>query len=164
MTGILIFAAIIGGGIILFFYASLKNPEIISAEIEKEIINKATAYGIEPAIVMAIVKVESNFDPRACNPTDPSYGLMQITPALAYDYKLISDYKNLTNYRIELIYDIKNNLDVGCWFLSRLLKKYPFDQAIQSYNVGERGYYLGRRNPVYLEKVKKEYEYYKQRY
>lgn len=161
MTGILIFAVIIGGGFLLFFYASLKKPKIISSEIEDAIQNKATAYGIEPAIVKAIVKVESNFDPRARNPADPSYGLMQITPALAYDYKLITDYKNLTNYQIELIYDIHNNLDVGCWFLSRLLGKYSFDQAIQSYNVGERGYYLGRRNPDYLKKVKAAYEYYK---
>jgi len=161
MTGILIFAAIIGGGLLLFFYASCKKPEIVSAEIEDAILNKATAYGIEPAIVKAIVKVESNFDPRARNPADPSYGLMQITPALAYDYKLITDYKNPTSYQIELIYDIHNNLDVGCWFLSRLLGKYSFDQAIQSYNVGERGYYLGRRNPDYLKKVKAAYEHFK---
>jgi len=152
-----IFLLIMLAGILLYGCISLKPKP---GEINDAILNKAVAYGIEPAIVKAVVKVESNFNPKALNPFDPSYGLMQITPGLAYDYGLISSSNNLTAYQIELIYDIKNNLDVGCWFLARLLRKYPFDQAIQSYNVGEYGYSLGRRNPDYLEKIERYYNEY----
>ena len=159
MIGILIIAALLTAGFLLYTKVKAQN---IPVYIENAIQAKAMEYKIDPALVKAIIKVESNFNPNNKNPADPSYGLMQITPGLAYDYGVIdSSSKNVSSYNEKLLLDIYTNLDVGCKFLSKLLDKYPLDQAIQSYNVGERGYYLGRRNSIYLEKVKKEYEYYK---
>lgn len=159
MIGILILAALLTAGFLLYTKVKAQN---IPLYIENAIQTKAIEYKIDPALVKAIIKVESNFNPNNKNPADPSYGLMQITPGLAYDYGVIdSSSKNVSSYNEKLLLDIYTNLDVGCHFLSKLIDEYPLDQAIQSYNVGERGYYLGRRNPIYLEKVKKEYEYYK---
>lgn len=129
-------------------------------DVQAKIAHWANEWGLEPALVKAIAKVESDFDPGAKNPLDPSYGLLQVSPALAYDYGLISDYINPSWLEIEMILNIDNNLNIGCWFLSRLMNKYEFDQAVQSYNVGERGYFLGRRNPDYLSKVRQYYESY----
>ncbi|MBA7497076.1 hypothetical protein ES702_07685 [subsurface metagenome] len=131
-----------------------------SIDVQERIAYYASQWRLETALVKAVAKVESNFKVRAKNPADPSYGLMQITPALAYDYGLISNYKDPSWLEIEMIYDINNNLSVACWFMSRLHSKYGFDQAVQSYNVGERGYKIGYRNSDYLEKVRRAYEKY----
>lgn len=129
-------------------------------DIQAKIAYYADQWGLDPALVKAVAKVESNFNPSAKNPSDPSYGLMQITPALAYDYGLIRDYVNPSELEIEMIYDIDNNLSIACWFMQRLHSKYGFDQAVQSYNVGEAGYKRGTRNYDYLNKIKRYYNEY----
>ena len=159
MIGIIIIAAILTT---CFFVYTSSRKSIVPEYIENAIQTKSTEYELDPALIKAIIKVESNFNPRAKNPADPSYGLMQITPGLAFDYGLItSNSKNVSSYNENLMLDVNSNLNVGCRFMKKLLKKYPLDQAIQSYNVGERGYFIGKRNPEYLLKVKKEYEHYK---
>jgi len=129
-------------------------------DVQAKIAHWANEWRLDPALVKAVARVESNFNPMAKNPSDPSYGLMQITPALAYDYGLITDPDYQSGLEVEMIYNVDNNLSIGCWFLSRLMNKYEFDRAVQSYNVGERGYFLGRRNPDYLNKVRRYYEEY----
>lgn len=131
-----------------------------SSELERFIESKAFQWGLDPALVKAIAKVESNWDPNAKNPHDPSYGLMQITPALAFDFGLISDWRNPSSYEIQKIMDVNNNLDVACWFLDHLTSTHPFDAAVQMYNVGEAGYQRGTRNTAYLNKVRSYYEKY----
>lgn len=133
------------------------GPVIGEFDILARIESKAQSWGLQPAIAKAIAKVESNLNPWAKNPADPSYGLMQITPMLAQDYGLVKDYKNPTQAEINKLYDINKNLDVGCPHLKKLLSKYSFNEAVQMYNLGERGYLLGRRNSTYLERVKVAY-------
>lgn len=129
--------------------------------VQERIIYHAKKWGLEVALVKAVAKVESNFNPIAKNPSDPSYGLMQITPILAHDYGLIRDHKNPSRLEIKKIYNIDNNLSIACDFMSRLHSKYSFDEAVQMYNVGESGYkFNGARNSSYLEKVRYHYGIY----
>jgi len=132
----------------------------LTPELERLMASKADQYGVDRALVKAIAKVESNFDPRAKNPADPSYGLMQITPILAQDYKLVKDYRNPSLAEIERLYDLDNNLYVGCSQLAHLTRIRPFDTAVQMYNVGQTGYMNGVRNYDYLNKVRSYYEKY----
>jgi len=133
----------------------------LTPELEGFIIYKANQWGLEPALVKAIARVESNFNPSARNPADPSYGLMQITPGLAFDYGLISDWKDPSPSEISQIYNLNNNLDVACWYLAHLMSIRNFDVAIQMYNVGQAGYRNGMRNYDYLNKVRSHYETYR---
>lgn len=144
------------------FYAYASVSQIGRVENIQELIKfKARKFGLDVALVRAIIKIESNFEARAKNPADPSYGYMQITPMLAQDYGLVRDYRNPTYAEIQKIYEPSNNLDIGCWFLSNLLKRHSFDEAVQMYNIGETGYSVyGRRNLSYLEKVRKAYGLY----
>jgi len=119
-------------------------------DLNEEKINK---YGLDRNFVRAIIKVESNGNTKAFNPSGPSYGLMQITPILAQTYGLISDAKNVTQNDIALMYDVSYNSEVGCRFISYLTKKYPKETAIQMYNLGEAGYNSGKRATTYLGKV-----------
>lgn len=128
-------------------------------DVQERIFYHAKEWGLEVALVKAVARVESNFDPKAKNPSDPSYGLMQITPVLAYDYGLIKNAYNPSKTEIAWMLDINNNLSVACDFLNRL-SKYSFQQQIMSYNVGEKGYKDGYRNWDYFNKVRGYYERY----
>lgn len=149
-------------GIAVFLFTQRVSAFQIGAtsQILTQITSRAKSWGVEPALVKAIVKVESNFNPKAKNPADPSYGLMQITPILAQDYGRVKDWRNPTQAEINMLYEPAWNLDIGCQFLYRLRKNYSFDQAIQMYNVGEYGYISGVRNSDYLQKVRNAYGIY----
>ena len=138
----------------------LPGAKGLTPELERLMASKADQYGVDRALVKAVAKIESNFDPRAKNPADPSYGLMQITPMLAQDYGLVKDYRNPSSLEIERLYDLNNNLYVGCSQLAHLTRIRPFDVAVQMYNVGQTGYMNGYRNYDYLNKVRSYYEKY----
>jgi soluble lytic murein transglycosylase-like protein len=124
-------------------------------QLDEIIAENAKRYKISPALIRAIIKVESNFNPNAANPSDPSYGLCQIMPILAEDYGIVRDWHNPTDAEIAMIFKPDINVRIAAWHLSRLLNKYTFDEAVQMYNVGESGFKQGRRNADYLSKVKR---------
>lgn len=137
-----------------------------AVDVQEKIAFYANKFNLEVALVKAIARVESNFNPLARNyekspyVSDDSIGLMQISPALAQDYGVVKDYVYPSDLEIEKMLDIDINLFVACSYLKDL-SKYPFGQMVQSYNVGEYGYrILGRRNLDYLNKVTKYYEVY----
>ncbi len=157
---VILIPVILATGIFLsakFGSAGVVSPQAI--DIQERIAYHAKENGLPFSLVKAIAKVESNFNPLAKNPADPSYGLMQITPMLAQDYGLVNDYLSVTSAEIGKMYNINNNLNVACRFLKHL-NQYPFSQMVQSYNVGEWGYKKGRRNRDYLEKVRGFYNEY----
>jgi len=147
----------------LYFFRKkiLSGGPGLTPELEWLMADKADQYGVDRALVKAIAKVESNFNPRAKNPADPSYGLMQITPMLAQDFGLVKDYRNPSPAEIERLYDLDNNLYVGCSQLAHLTRIRPFDTAVQMYNVGQTGYMNGVRNHDYLNKVRSYYDKYR---
>ena len=132
-----------------------------SGSIDSMISYAASKYHVDANLVRAVAMTESSLNPNAVNPSDPSYGLMQIMPILAEDFGIVKDYHNPTAAEIAMIKDPQTNLRIGAWHLSRLLAEYPFDVAIQMYNVGERGFNEGRRAPDYLKKVKGYYDAYR---
>jgi len=133
-----------------------------------DLINKwASHYGVDPDLVAAHMKTESSFNPEAVNLEDPSidwdssYGLLQVQLATAQDFGAVKDYKNATPAEVAWLMVPSNNIKVGTWNIARWQKRYPFDIAVQMYNVGERGYnVLGRRNYAYLSAVKGAYNGY----
>ncbi|MBA7493853.1 hypothetical protein ES702_04418 [subsurface metagenome] len=159
----LIFIFIFLAGLSFYFFRKKIIPVAkgLTPELERLMASKADQYGVDRALVKAIAKVESNFNPRAKNPADPSYGLMQITPMLAQDYNLVKDYRYPSSFEIERLYDLDNNLYVGCSQLAHLTRIRPFDSAVQMYNVGQTGYMNGVRNYDYLNKVRPYYAKYR---
>ncbi len=88
----------------------------------------AKDVGVDPALLMAVVKVESNFDQHATNPSGPM-GLMQITHTTA---KTVSP--NIS--RRELMLPEKN-LRVGALHLKQLLQDFRDPKlALAAYQAG----------------------------
>ncbi len=121
---------------------------------------RAYQFNLEYSLVKAVTRVESNFNIRAKNPDDPSFGLMQITPMLAQDYGYVKDYRNPTPEEIERLYDPEINTEIGCKQL-KFLSSYGYNCMVHAYNVGLYGYLKGTRNYRYFELVSKYHEQYK---
>ncbi len=96
------------------------------AEIDSIIKAKAEKYGVDPALVKALIKAESNFKADAISEAGAS-GLMQLMPGTAADMGV----KDRTNPA--------ENIDGGVRYLSRLLRQFGSDTrlAIAAYNAGE---------------------------
>lgn len=138
------------------------DPIYSSDGIQQLIRSNAEKFNIPPALLKAVVKVESNFNPYAVNPSDPSYGLCQVTPILAATYGYVRDWRNPTDAEIAFISRPDVNCLIGARFLGYTVNKYGLDIGVQMYNCGETGYNTnGVRVPAYLEKVKRWYDEYR---
>ena len=89
----------------------------------------ARQYGVDPVLVRAVVRQESNFNPGATSHRGAK-GLMQLMDPTAGDYGVTDP---------QTMYDPAKNLDAGVQHLKRLLGKYPGDEgmALAAYNAGE---------------------------
>jgi soluble lytic murein transglycosylase-like protein len=156
---------VISGLLILGYFLLFRSPKLAEAKtqtaLDMMIANASAKFGVETALIKAIIRQESNFNPNAINPSDPSYGYMQVGLMVAQDFGLIKDYQNPTGVEIALLLDPQTNINIGTWQLHRLLSKYPFEVAIQMYNVGIQGYNSGYRAAGYLANVTRFYNEYR---
>lgn len=97
------------------------NPQTINAFIQAA----ATEHGVDPFLIKAIIKAESNFDPTAVSPKG-AQGLMQLMPATARDLH-VSD-----------PFDPQDNITGGTRYLRSLLDSYRWDVelSLAAYNAG----------------------------
>lgn len=88
-------------------------------------IESAARHGVEPALVCAVIEVESSFEPMATSEKGAA-GLMQITHHLWDEFSL------------ENPWEPRANIEVGTMYLARLLTRYhgKLDWALAAYNAG----------------------------
>ncbi|HZQ46756.1 MAG TPA: lytic transglycosylase domain-containing protein [Verrucomicrobiae bacterium] len=102
------------------------------------ILAAARRYGVEPALVKAVVWRESRFNPRTRGGKG-EIGLMQVLPkAAAKDWTVAERIQPLA---AEILLDPGTNTLVGAWYLEKLLKRYaqtdnPLPYALADYNAG----------------------------
>lgn len=118
-------------------------------ELIEYTVDTANHYGIDPALVFAIMEVESGFDFLA--KSENCYGVMQIH---SINYELLSSRLQITN-----LLDARQNITAGCYILSGFINKYPLERAIVCYNCGEYG--TSAMSTAYSQKVLKAMENYK---
>lgn len=136
-------------------------------------------YELDPLLVFAIIKVESNFKPDAVSPKN-AMGLMQITEKTgSWGARKL----NITKYDNSMLYLPETNIRIGCWYLSTLYNEFgETDLVLAAYNGGSGNVkqWLGDSNysasgksldlipfketALYLNKVKNSYNIYKKLY
>jgi soluble lytic murein transglycosylase len=97
----------------------------------------AQRYGVEPALIKAIVWRESRFHPRACGRAE-EIGLMQLREEAAREW---ADAEHLRGFEHEHCFDPGTNTLAGTWYLRKLLRRYaqtdnPLPYALADYNAG----------------------------
>lgn len=108
------------------------------------------ARGLDPALVKAVVTVESAFDPAAVSPKG-AIGLMQIIPATAERYGVRSDARRTIEQKLM---DPATNVQIGTRYLADLMSRFQNDLtlALAGYNAGEYAVErYDRRVPPYPE-------------
>lgn len=109
---------------------------------DRVIIAAAQRYGVDPALVKAVVWRESWFDPRATGRAG-EIGLMQITEPAAREW---ASAEKLAGFKHTLLFDPAQNTLCGTWYLRKLLRRYsatdnPLPYALADYNAG-RGHVI----------------------
>ena len=121
---------------------SPRNPSAFDHLIEKS----AQRHQVPKELIKAVIKVESNFNPRATSPKG-AMGLMQLMPGTARDLGVCH------------AYNPEENIEGGTRYLRELLDRYRGNvpMALAAYNWGpgnlEKGRSLPRETRNYLELV-----------
>jgi Transglycosylase SLT domain len=104
------------------------------------IIKHASRYGLDPDLIRAVIKAESNFNPRAISPKG-ALGLMQLIPDTA------------RRYGVKNSFDPEQNIAGGVNYLYDLIQMFQgnLTLAISAYNAGENLVNRIQRIPPILE-------------
>jgi soluble lytic murein transglycosylase len=133
LTALLLFI-IVGVGFILFYW--WRSTRLEHSQ-DGPIRAAATRYGIEPALVKAIVWRESRFHPEVRGKAE-EIGLMQIQETAAREW---AEAEHVTTFQHEQCLDPRTNTLAGTWYLRKLLRRYtrtdnPLPYALADYNAG----------------------------
>jgi soluble lytic murein transglycosylase-like protein len=101
------------------------EDELRRCTLSSIIKEKGRRYNIDPKLLEAIIKVESNFNPFAVSPKG-AMGLMQLLPSTA------------KRVGVENVFDVEENVEGGAKYLRTLLDRFgSLELALAAYNAGE---------------------------
>jgi soluble lytic murein transglycosylase-like protein len=123
-----------------FVPGSGQERQLSPEAVDKAIDAAAERHGVDPSLVRAVVKVESNFNPHAVS-RKGAMGLMQLMP---YTAKSL----NVGN-----AFDPNQNVDAGVRHLKSLLENYNgnLELSLAAYNAGSGAVNRNRGIPPYRE-------------
>jgi soluble lytic murein transglycosylase-like protein len=115
---------------------------VIDTELRQLVREAAVRHAVPEALLLAVIHVESGFNPRAQSPKG-AIGLMQVMPPTGARYGVSSD-----------LYNPVKNIGVGAKYLRYLLDLFRgnTELALAAYNAGEGAVLRhGRAIPPYAE-------------
>lgn len=127
-------------------YQNRKYLDVTLTDEVQEYVDKyIEKYGnvVDREVVFSLMYTESRFNPNAENSVSHCSGIMQLNP------KYFTD--EIERFGYEDIFDLEGNIDVGVWYLSKLVKEHPDDlmYALTCYHRGGAGayyYYLAHND------------------
>ena len=134
---VLLAALVLGGGAALYvwetqppWFERLRYPLQYRAIVTAH----AHEFGLDPALLAAVIYQESKFDPTARS-SSGAVGLMQLTPTTAEGIALRTGGRA---FRITDLTTPDINVRYGCWYLRDLFQKYRNETLVlAAYNAGQ---------------------------
>ena len=124
--------------VLLMYLAMLNIPGILRLiyplEYKEEIIRYGRLHKIDPPLLAALIKTESNFKPYA-ESRKGAKGLMQITPSTG---EWIADTIGMKDFNESILFDPETNIKLGSWYIEHLTGYYggSFELVFAAYNGG----------------------------
>jgi soluble lytic murein transglycosylase len=114
---------------------SAENYRLYFPVLEREtLISSSRENGLDPVLVAALIRQESNFNPQATSPAG-ARGLMQLMPNVGKDLAVA---KGIGPWDPDLLYQPATNIKLGTAHLRGLVRKYPeVVKVLAAYNAGE---------------------------
>jgi len=133
-----------------------RPPALSYSRLKSTIYKTGQQYRVDPHLIRAVIKIESDFDPWAVSSAG-AQGLMQLMPETASSLSVINPF------------DPEENIDGGTRYLRYLLTLFEGDTklAVAAYHAGEKmvqrfgGIPPVRQTQDYVKKVLKTYRGYK---
>jgi soluble lytic murein transglycosylase-like protein len=120
--------------------ANARGHQASQDEIDSSIVMAAARHNVDPNLVRAVVKVESNFNSNAVS-RKGAMGLMQLMPSTA------------RSLNVKNPFDPEQNVDAGVRHLKQLLESYggDVDLTLAAYNAGAAAVARSSGVPRYAE-------------
>lgn len=114
---------------------SPENFRLYFPVLEREtLISSSKKNGLDPVLVAALIRQESNFNPRATSPAG-ARGLMQLMPTVGKD---LAAAQGITPWDDDMLYEPATNIKLGTAHLRALVRKYTdVVKILAAYNAGE---------------------------
>lgn len=159
-----------------FVLRSGYRAAVYPLKYKEEVFEYADGYGLSRALVFAVIRTESGFNPNAVSSAGAK-GLMQIKDETG---KYIAERLGRAEYDL---YDAETNVEFGCYYIKYLSLRFKDEKtALAAYNAGEGNVALWLMNEAYsddgktlksvpfpeteryLEKIYKSFEKYRKLY
>jgi soluble lytic murein transglycosylase len=124
----------------LYIRTSRKSSTTYIRDYEGIIAQASKRFGLEPSLIKAVIKAESNFDDSAVSHKG-AQGLMQLMPHTASDLN------------VQDPFDPAENIFGGTEYLSRMMRRFNNDKklAVAAYNAGPEAVDNHKGIPPYAE-------------
>lgn len=104
---------------------------------DEPILATAKKYGVDPALIKAVIWRESRFDPRVRGEAG-EIGLMQVGELAAKEW---ADAEKRHFFSHENLFEPRESIEAGTWYLRKMLRRYaatdhPEVFALADYNAG----------------------------
>ena len=127
-------AALCFGGYKVWNSDTVQMRFVYMWDYQQDIITYSQKNNIDPFLVAAIIKNESNFNHKAVSKAG-AVGLMQIMPETG---RWIAEQMGLSDYQDGQLYTTRTNIRMGCWYVGELEHEFKGNLTLLmiAYNAG----------------------------